>query len=69
MPKHLVWTHRGKLLVVWNPNVRWDYWNFGDINPESGVWVSRGRVKGRDAAKQAAEEYIDGVDPPTARKK
>jgi hypothetical protein len=62
----MTWTHKGRLLVVWNTNLRWNYWNFGDIHPTTKVWVSRGRVKGYEAAKRAAEAIVDGDDATNA---
>lgn len=59
MPEHLTWTYRSRTLVVWNITSRWDNWNFGEIHPRSGSWISFGRVAGRDAARRAAENYVD----------
>ena len=71
MPEHLKWTYRSRILIVWNITRRWNNWNFGEIHPRSGSWVSFGRVTGRDAARRAAENQVDvelrGQSWPTAR--
>jgi hypothetical protein len=59
MPSHLIWTYRSRALVVWNVTHRWNNWNFGEIHPRSGAWVSFGRIAGREAARRAAQNQID----------
>jgi hypothetical protein len=59
MPEHSTWTYRSRTLVVWNVTKRWNNWNFGEIHPRSGSWISFGRIAGREAARRAAENYVD----------
>lgn len=59
MPEHSKWTYRSRTLVIWNITRRWNNWNYGEIHPRSGSWISFGRIAGRDAARRAAQNFID----------
>lgn len=61
MPQNLKWTYRSRLLVVWNVTLRWNNWNYGEINSATGAWISLGRKKGIHGAKAAAEAHIDRI--------
>lgn len=59
MLAHLKWAYRSRTLVVWNITRRWNNWNYGEVHPSSGSWISFGRVTGREAARRAAESQVD----------